>query len=142
MAVAIFFAVAFFLHFVWEMWQIPFYRNMMQATHGEVVWLCTRAALGDAVMASIAYSLAAILAWRMDWFMMIEARPALVYFATGLVLTVLLEYRATAVTGAWAYSEWMPRIPITNTGIVPLLQWLVLPLVTLGAVRVCWKGLA
>lgn len=142
MAAAIFFAVALFLHFAWEMWQIPFYRNMTDATHGEVVWLCTRAALGDAVMALIAYSVAAIMARRMDWFMMIETGPALVYFATGLLLTVLLEYRATVITGAWAYSEWMPRIPVTNTGIVPLVQWLVLPLVTLGVARVYWRGLA
>jgi hypothetical protein len=31
------------------------------------------------------------------------------------------------IRGSWAYSERMPRLPVTGTGLAPLAQWIVLP---------------
>jgi len=39
--------------------QVPFFTGMMEASHGAVVWLCTRAAIGDANIALFAYGIAA-----------------------------------------------------------------------------------
>lgn len=135
------FGVAFVLHFVWEMWQIPLYAGMVDANHGEAVWLCTKAAIGDAFMASGAYGLGAVTARRVDWLVSQATAPWIVYMASGLALTVALEYLATEVTGRWAYADTMPRIPVLKTGLLPVLQWIVLPIVTLYVSRVIWKGL-
>jgi hypothetical protein len=43
--------VSFFPHFFWEMVQVPFFFGMAEARHWDVVWLCTRATLGDANIA-------------------------------------------------------------------------------------------
>jgi len=29
----------------------------------------------------------------------------------------------------WAYSEFMPTLPVTGTGLSPLAQWIVIPLI-------------
>lgn len=135
------FTIAFLLHFVWEMWQIPFYLEMADAKHSDVVGLCTRATVGDAVMATIAYIMGALIARRADWLLVPKAGPLFMYFATGLVLTMILEYRATEIADRWQYSELMPRLPFLNTGLIPLLQWVLLPMGTLFFSQVFWRGL-
>lgn len=140
--ITVIFIVAFFLHFVWEMWQIPFFLDMGDAPHSEVVGLCTKAAVGDAVMATIAYIMGALIARHVNWLLVPRMGSLLAYFATGLVLTVILEYQATDIDDRWQYSELMPRLPLLNTGLVPLLQWVLLPLGTLYLSQVFWRGLS
>ncbi|MBD3646620.1 MAG: hypothetical protein HUJ31_04000 [Pseudomonadales bacterium] len=133
--------VAFFLHFVWEMWQIPLYVGMVEASHGDAVWLCTKATIGDVFMASLAYGAGALVARRFDWLMAPPAVAGIVYLASGLMMTVVLEYLATEVNGRWAYVDAMPRLPVLGTGIAPVLQWVILPMMTLYVSRVVWRGL-
>jgi len=40
---------------------------------------------------------------------------------------MLFETLATGPLARWAYTDAMPRVPITGTGFMPLLQWLVIP---------------
>jgi hypothetical protein len=35
----------------------------------------------------------------------------------------------------WDYSDAMPRLPVMGTGLLPLLQWLAVPLLVLWFVR-------
>jgi len=35
----------------------------------------------------------------------------------------------------WAYSEAMPHLPVLGTGLLPLLQWLVIPPLVLWFIR-------
>lgn len=42
-------------------------------------------------------------------------------------MTILLEWHAVYWTGRWAYSDLMPIVPFLGIGVVPILQWLVLP---------------
>ncbi|WP_261863956.1 hypothetical protein [Psychrobacter sp. JCM 18900] len=46
--------------------QVPFFSGMAEARHWDVVWLCTRATVGDANIAFGAYVLAAL--FVKDWF--------------------------------------------------------------------------
>ncbi len=45
----------FLLHFAWEMLQVPWFDGMLAASHGTVVWLCTRATFGDVVILLVAF---------------------------------------------------------------------------------------
>ncbi|MFM1976471.1 MAG: hypothetical protein RL145_1317, partial [Pseudomonadota bacterium] len=47
----------------------------------------------------------------------------------GVGYTVYSEYLNTVVRKTWAYAQIMPTLPPLNTGLSPLLQWFVVPLI-------------
>jgi hypothetical protein len=49
-------------------------------------------------------------------------------------ITVAIEWLATEVWHRWSYAADMPTLPLVGTGLVPLLQWLVLPPLVVGLV--------
>ena len=50
-------------------------------------------------------------------------------------ITVVMEWHATLVSLRWEYAPLMPRVPWLGTGLAPLLQWLILPLLMLWMAR-------
>ncbi len=46
---------------------------------------------------------------------------------TGIVVTVIAEWVATERLRLWAYADRMPVLPLLGTGLLPLLQWMILP---------------
>lgn len=138
---SVIFLFAFLFHFLWEIWQISFYKDMINAPHAQAVWFCTRATAGDALMATVAYALAGVAARRFDWLLQPTFKPCFLYFSIGLGLTIVFEHLATNVWGRWTYSEAMPRLPLLGTGLLPVLQWIVVPAITLLISRVFWRGL-
>lgn len=131
---------SFFVHFVWEMLQIPFYEAMVDASHGTAVWACTKATFGDVAIAVTAYLGAAFVGGSFGWLRQLSARPMAVYFAIGLGITVVFEFLATEVLGRWAYSELMPTLPVLNTGLTPILQWVIVPAIVLAGTRLMFLG--
>ena len=49
------------------------------------------------------------------------------FIAIGLVITILGEWVLTEVIDRWTYAASMPTLPGLGTGLLPLLQWMVLP---------------
>lgn len=135
------FVFAFLLHFVWEMWQIPFYEDMLEASHWSAVIQCTRATFGDGVIAIAAYSVSAIVVRDAAWLYCRKFRTWTLYLLIGLLATVLIEFLSTEVYDRWQYSDSMPIVPILNTGVTPLLQWAVLPPIYLWMSAVFLQGL-
>lgn len=132
---------SFFLHFFWEMVQIPFFVDMTEARHWDVVWLCTRATIGDANIAVGAYTLAAWMA--KDWFWAANGWGRInlsVYLAVGLIVTVIFEYWATGEGERWSYSELMPVLLWAGTGLLPLAQWILLPMLTVLVAKWMFLG--
>ncbi|MGK0525825.1 MAG: hypothetical protein ACI92N_003487 [Pseudomonadales bacterium] len=133
--------VSFFLHFFWEMAQVPFFVGMAEARHWDVVWLCTRATFGDANIAFGAYTMAACLS--RDWFWVAKSwsrSTLLLYICVGLIVTIVFEYWATGEGQRWSYSERMPELAGTGTGILPLAQWVVLPVLLVYSTRWMFLG--
>jgi len=126
---------AFLLNLPWEMWQISLFEGVASLAHRDGVIMCTRAALGDAVIALLAFWLVAATARTRDWI----RRPSRVtlgaFVALGLIATLALEYWATQVGGRWQYAAGMPRLPLLGTGLAPLLQWLSIPPLVVWLVR-------
>ena len=55
-------------------------------------------------------------------------RVAAVTLLLGLAYTGFSEWLNVSVRKSWAYSEWMPVIPIAGgIGITPLLHWVIVP---------------
>ncbi len=121
---------AFLLNFPWEFLQVPFYGGMPSAEHWQGVKSCAQATIGDAVIMLVAYWCVAGFAGRY-WLL----QPKLVHIgslvAVGVGITVLIE--KLAVSGSWvqgwSYSERM--LMAFGVGITPVLQWIVLPPLTI-----------
>ena len=137
---AVLYLAAFFLHFVWEMWQIPLYVGMAEASHWAAVQQCTLATLGDGCIALAAYSISAIVA--RDRFWLLQRRDSIfaIYIIIGLVITVFFEILAIELYGRWQYSELMPTLPVINVGLSPLLQWIIIPPVSIWISVVVLRG--
>tara|TARA_R110002167_G_scaffold365762_1_gene591354 strand:+ start:91 stop:375 length:285 start_codon:yes stop_codon:yes gene_type:complete len=88
-----------------------------------------------------AYLLVAWVSRNFAWIYKMKMGWCWMYIATGLVITLILEYLATEVFDRWQYSEIMPQLWGLGTGITPIIQWLIVPLVSLWAARVFCLGL-
>ena len=64
-----------------------------------------------------------------------SSRKLAVFLAVGLALTVAAEFYATEVAGRWSYADAMPTLPVLGTGLTPLLQWIVVPLLVVSLGR-------
>ncbi len=124
---------AFLLHFVWETLQAPFFEGMAAAPHWRAVLRCARASAGDVVIAWLAYGAGAWWAGRRSWLADPGRIPFRIYMIVGLAITVFLEWVNVYVRHAWAYANGMPVL--LGIGLTPLVQWLLLPPLTLWLAR-------
>jgi hypothetical protein len=118
---------AFLLNFVWEFWQVPFFQDIPEAPHWEAVKFCTLATLGDAGIALVAFWTVAAMRSSRSWIHNPTLRQVLVFVAVGLSITLAAEWLATEVLDRWSYATSMPTLPLLGTGLLPLLQWILLP---------------
>lgn len=125
---------AFLLNFVWEMWQIPFYEDMVEKTHWAGVWLCSRATFGDVVIMLIAFWTVAAVARSRHWILTPTWGQLVGFIAMGVSITVGMEELSLQMD-RWAYGPLMPTLPILGTGLLPLLQWILLPPLVVWFVR-------
>jgi hypothetical protein len=126
---------SFLLNLAWEMWQVPFFLGMADAPHWQGVKACTQATAGDAGIALAAFWITAVAARNRHWMFAPRKSDLAAFIGTGLIATIVFEALATEVLGRWTYTEAMPRLPIIGTGLLPLLQWLVIPPLVLWFVR-------
>jgi hypothetical protein len=129
-------AVALFAvlpHFIWEMAQAPLYRGMAAAPYWPMVRVCAAAAVGDGVIALLAYGVVAAATWDRLWLMDLTWSRVAGYALIGLVVTVILERVNVGVSGRWTYGPAMPTV--AGIGVAPLAQWLVIPPFTLWLAR-------
>lgn len=115
------------LNVFWEAAQLPLYSLWSEASAGEVVFAVAHCTVGDVLIGTSALMLALILTrsrapatWNL---------AALIIISTfiGIAYTIFSEWMNTRWLESWTYSAWMPTLPLTGTGLTPLLQWLVLP---------------
>lgn len=116
----------FLAHFVWEMLQVPLFTGMAEASHGSMVWLCTRATGGDVLILLASFWLASTACGNRQWLLEGDRKPAVILVITALVVTIVLERLATGPLARWAYADSMPIIPLLGVGLAPLLQWLLM----------------
>jgi hypothetical protein len=128
-------AWALLLNLLWEVGQLPYYAFASSVGPPGVAWSVIHCTAGDVGIALGSFGTAALATRRLDW---PARRPQLglaVALAVGLVWTVQSEWQNVYVRGAWAYASAMPTI--SGVGLLPILQWLVLPPMVLWAVRRC-----
>jgi hypothetical protein len=82
---------------------------------------------GDVLIAATALRAALLLLGDPGWPGISFACVLTAATAVGLGYTAWSEGRNTAARGSWADAEIMPVLPPFGTGLLPLLQWLLLP---------------
>lgn len=120
------------LNFVWEMVVMSFYETRTTSVAGVGIATCLVATLGDVGITLGSYGVAAKITTR-RWLSQLTLAPCVAYLAVGIVMTIAFEYVNVNVLHRWSYA---PRMwTVAGIGVLPLLQWLVLPPIVLWLAR-------
>lgn len=125
------------LNFAWEILQAPLYVGMAEMPHAQVTKACLQATVGDAVIMLLAYGGVAVAMRCRVWIVTSSGSQLALFVAIGVSTTAAIEWLATRGywISSWNYLPTMPLMPGTGIGLVPLLQWVVPPLLTVWLVR-------
>ena len=126
-------ALAFILNLAWEIAHVRLYTIWAEADGWRLAWALLHCTLGDVAIALVLFALAGIVLWRADW---PASRPwtgSAIVAVGAIAYTVWSEWYNVYRAGSWSYTASMPMI--FGIGLTPLLQWLVLPPVMVGAFR-------
>jgi hypothetical protein len=135
----IYLVVSGIVNLIWEIVQLPFYAIWRSGTTRDLLFAIVHCTAGDLMIASLSLTAALMLAGNRNW--PSERAPAVsaTTCLIGLSYTVYSEYLNTVVRKSWAYADLMPTVPPFGTGLIPLLQWIVVPLLALNcAVNERW----
>lgn len=121
-------------HFSWEILQAPLYSSFNGVSHFAGIMECAGATLGDVLIMVGALVIARAMAGP-KWNKQTIARGTYVFIAVGLLATIALEFINTEILARWTYGPGMPRMPVLGTGLMPIAQWVVIPLVVLWYLR-------
>lgn len=120
------------LAFVWGMLQMPFY-GMSGLSAWQAIKNCAFATFGDAGIMVIAYWTATRLAPDRLWLRQWQGCQAAIYLSVGMIVTIVVKYFALRSDWGWSYSKLMPTI--ATIGLVPILMWLIVPMMSLALAR-------
>ena len=114
----------------WEAAQLPLYTLWREGTPGEQAFAVLHCTGGDVLIATATLLLALMTAGDGRWpsHPPIYRRVAALALVLGVFYTIFSEWLNIVVRQSWAYSDLMPVVPVIDTGLSPLLQWIVVPL--------------
>ena len=118
----------------WETAQMPLYTLWRTGTTAAIAFAVLHCTGGDALIAGASLLGSLLLFGAADW---PHARFRSVAVATiilGTAYTIYSEHLNTA-RNAWTYSDRMPVLPGLGTGLAPLAQWVVVPVLAFCAMR-------
>lgn len=112
----------------WEFAHLPLYTIWYEGTPGEILFAILHCTGGDLLIASAALLGALLVAGNGRWPHVRFRAVAAIAMLGGLSYTAFSEWLNTEVRGSWAYTDLMPQLPLIETGVSPLAQWIVVPL--------------
>ena len=132
-ALRIYLATTVAAHLIWEIAQLPLYTIWSTGTPRKIAFAVLHCTAGDLMIATLSLVVALVCfggpAWPRERFIPVMAATLVI----GIGYTVYSEWLNTAVRKAWAYSELMPTLPMLGTGLSPLLQWVIVPMIGFAA---------
>ena len=134
------FVFSFLVFGAWEWLQTPFFRDVSDDIN-MIVWFRLHCTLGDFLILAGCVAVVSLYRRGIRWLEGPRFVDLAAVSALGVAYTALSEYLNVHVRGAWGYSSWMPLVPFTGIGVVPLVQWLVLPSLVLLLLRDHVRGL-
>ena len=123
----LFAGVGLLLHLIWEALHFPLYTLWATGTWGDILYAIVHCTIGDLMISMASLLIALLLMSGGSWPVTRRRRVLIMTVALGLGYTVFSEWLNVDIRQSWAYSELMPVVPFINTGLSPLMQWLVIP---------------
>ncbi len=126
--------LSFVLNLVWEVAQVRLYTLWNTADGISIAWALLHCTVGDVVIALAMFAVAGIMLWGLDW---PERHPwigGVIVVNGAMAFTAWSEWYNVYRAGNWAYTASMPMI--FGIGLSPLMQWLILPPLIVGAYRI------
>lgn len=116
--------LAFLLNYAWEIVQIPLYTNApVNIAH---IAFCGLATVADVVMVLLMYLISALIFNDPLWIRKFSLPRFLFIFFIGGIGAIAAETRHLHLK-TWAYTSYMPIIPVFHVGLSPVLQFMILP---------------
>ena len=127
-----YFAFSVPAHLAWEFAHMPLYTIWNDGSAAEIAFAALHCTGGDLLIATSALTIALLLVGS-DWPLSESARRKVLIIAVtiGAGYTIFSEWLNIVIRQAWAYSDLMPVIPFIDTGLSPMAQWLVIPVIGL-----------
>lgn len=119
----------------WEAAHLPLYTIWQNGTPGEKAFAVVHCTGGDLLIALASLALALVLAQQPAWPVRAHRRVAALTIGFGVAYTIYSEWLNIVIRKSWAYSDLMPMVPVIDTGLSPLLQWVVVPMLALRFAR-------
>lgn len=112
---------------VWEVLHLPLYTIWFEDTPEAIAFAVIHCTGGDLLIALSSLTLALVLAGGHGWPAARFAPVAALTILFGVAYTIFSEWLNIVVRQSWAYSEYMPVIPVLDAGLSPVAQWIVIP---------------
>jgi hypothetical protein len=126
-------SLAFVFHLVWEFAHLPLYGLWSDDSRQRIVAYVFHCTGGDVLIATSVFLGTATVLKRLDWPLQTPWLGGLLMVTAGLAYTVFSEWHNVYQLGAWSYAAAMPLVG--GIGLSPLLQWLVVPSLTVMTMR-------
>ncbi len=97
--------------------------------------ICLQATAGDAIILLLMYWMLVLSTKSRRWIYDLNPLRVTGFLALGIILTIIIEAASTSFLDRWTYGELMPTLPVLGTGLAPVLQWLIIPLLVLVLLR-------
>ena len=115
------FAVSFGLNWIWEVGQMFAYSIKPEEIWQHVLFYCTLATVGDALVTIAGFGVVRIFTQNLDWSGKGRWKPYFLMSLFGAICAVFFEVFAIKL-GLWKYNGLMPTVPLIEVGLLPLLQ--------------------
>jgi hypothetical protein len=125
---------SFLLNFAWEVLQTPFFIDI-SVKISTIIWYRFHCTLGDVVISIGCFWLVALISKSRTWILNPTKAKLLLFVAFGVSYTIFSEIKNVSLYKLWNYSDLMPVIPYIEVGIVPLIQWIIIPPILILIVR-------
>ncbi len=127
----LYFSLFSFLIFgMWEWMQSPFYQDI-STDFNRIVWFRIHCSLIDVLIVLGSAAFVTVIRRKLDWFVSLKIGDFALLSAGGALYTAVSEYVNVEELQRWGYSPLMPRVPLLGIGVIPILQWLLLPALVL-----------
>lgn len=119
--------ISFLINAIWENAQAPLYQGY--SNFWQHLPICWTASLGDVLIILILYFVLAAINRNMFWIAKISRVDIVIVVALGSLIGIGIE-KWSLINQRWQYGSAMPLIPYIEVGLLPVLQMILLPLLT------------
>jgi len=126
--------VSFFLNFFWEVTHTYFY-TFRDSAFDTLLYGWIHCAWVDVMITLGCFWVVCLLNLSRRWFLELSKLNLACFITAGVVYTFISEWVNVQILESWSYNEMMPAIPPIGVGLTPILQWIVVPSVTILLVR-------